>query len=51
MTGAMTLLVTRAAAAGDIRADADPETTCCALWLGATYGAAGPRLAGQAPCA
>jgi AcrR family transcriptional regulator len=41
ITDAMTLLVTRAAAAGDIRADADPNDLLRAL-AGFTYGAAGP---------
>ena len=41
ITNAMTLLVTRAAAAGDIRADADPTDLLRAL-VGFTYGATGP---------
>jgi AcrR family transcriptional regulator len=41
ITDAMTLLVTHAAAAGDIRADADPSDLLRAL-AGFTYGAAGP---------
>jgi AcrR family transcriptional regulator len=41
ITGAMSLLVQRAAAAGDIRADADPEDLLRAL-IGFTYGANGP---------
>jgi AcrR family transcriptional regulator len=41
IAGAMTLLVARAAAAGDIRADADPEDLLRAL-VGFTYGANGP---------
>jgi AcrR family transcriptional regulator len=41
ITDAMTLLVTRAAAAGDIRADIDPGDLLRAL-AGFTYGASGP---------
>jgi AcrR family transcriptional regulator len=41
ISDAMTLLVTRAAAAGDIRADADPADLLRAL-VGFTYGATGP---------
>ena len=41
ITNAMTLLVTHAAAAGDIRADADPTDLLRAL-VGFTYGATGP---------
>jgi AcrR family transcriptional regulator len=41
ITDAMTLLVSRAAAEGDIRADADPADLLRAL-VGFTYGATGP---------
>ncbi len=41
ITGAMTRLAARAAASGDIRADADPEDLLRAL-VGFTYGANGP---------
>src|SRR5271154_6675992 len=41
ISDAMTLLVTRAAAAGDIRPDADPSDLLRAL-VGFTYGAPGP---------
>ncbi len=41
ITDAMSLLVARAAAAGDIRADVDPNDLLRAL-VGFTYGAAGP---------
>jgi hypothetical protein len=41
ISDAMTLLVSRAAVAGDIRADADPSDLLRAL-VGFTYGATGP---------
>jgi hypothetical protein len=47
ISGAMSLLVTRAIAAGDIRADVDPNDLQRAL-VGFTYGATSPGWQGSA---